>query len=214
IFHGQAQTPGYLDDYALLGLSFLTLAEATQEPVWQERAVRLAESLLKRFRRADGTLALSPADQELLIPPTDEGDTDQPSGTSAAVALLLRLSARTGQPQYAAAAQRVIEHIRGLVQAQPEAWPALVMALDEASRPAPLAGAPLPLRGQRGFGRPFPLPPDTGLTAPLPPSAAAEPLLRTADAVHVTGTLQTQDAHAALVVTLTLAPGYHVNANP
>jgi uncharacterized protein YyaL (SSP411 family) len=204
IFHGQAQTPGYLDDYALLGLSFLTLAEATQEPVWQERAVRLAESLLKRFRRADGTLALSSAEQELLIPPTDEGDTDQPSGTSAAVALLLRLSARTGQPQYAAAAQRVIEHIRGLVQAQPEAWPTLVVALDEASRPALAAGAPLPLRGQRG----------ASLTAPLPPSAAAEPLLRTADAVHVTGTLQTQDAHKALVVTLTLAPGYHVNAHP
>src|SRR5262249_7144754 len=44
-----------------------------------------------------------------------------------------------------------------------------------ASPAATRLASPLPLRGQRGFGRPVPLPPDTSLTAPLPQETPAAP---------------------------------------
>jgi uncharacterized protein YyaL (SSP411 family) len=40
IFRDRAQVQGYLNDYALLGIAFLSLADATRETVWRDRAVQ------------------------------------------------------------------------------------------------------------------------------------------------------------------------------
>ena len=55
IFRGRAAGAAYLDDYAMLGLGLLSLAEATGEQIWRERALLLADALLRQFRRPDGS---------------------------------------------------------------------------------------------------------------------------------------------------------------
>ncbi len=48
IFRGQAQTPGYLDDYALLGIAFLSLHAATADT----RMARQGSGARRRYARA------------------------------------------------------------------------------------------------------------------------------------------------------------------
>lgn len=42
IFQGEAQTDGFLQDYAALGVAFATLSEVTGDKSWKDRATRLA----------------------------------------------------------------------------------------------------------------------------------------------------------------------------
>src|SRR5262249_19583880 len=41
IFEGHPQTPGYLDDYALLGDGFMAMYDVTGERIWKQRAMML-----------------------------------------------------------------------------------------------------------------------------------------------------------------------------
>jgi uncharacterized protein YyaL (SSP411 family) len=118
IFRGRAQVHGYLDDYALLGIAFLNLGDATRETVWRERAARLAAALLSRFFR-EGILATTIAAADLVILPQDDGDNIMPSGTSATVELLARLQAATGKPDYADVVQRIVSGLASTVRDHP-----------------------------------------------------------------------------------------------
>ena len=94
IFEGRALTLGYLDDYALLGDGFIAMYDVTGEPIWEKRAIVLADSMLKRFGRENGAF-VSSEEHNLLIPVEDTEDDVYPSGTSAAIDLLLRLGRAT-----------------------------------------------------------------------------------------------------------------------
>lgn len=83
----------------------------------------LADALLRRFSGADGGLAISTGERQLLIVPEDSGDDIHPSGSSAAVALLLDLAAATGAPRYASAAARALRRLSRRIDARPEFWP-------------------------------------------------------------------------------------------
>ncbi len=98
VFEGHAQTPGYLDDYALLGDGFMVMYDVTGEQAYEQRAMMLADAMLKRFGRENGALASS-EEANLLIPVQDSQDDVYSSGTSAAVELLLRLGAATKDPR-------------------------------------------------------------------------------------------------------------------
>jgi uncharacterized protein len=87
IFRGEAAGEGFLDDYAMLGLAYLALGEATGDPVWVSRAQALASAILIRFIKPDGMIVISVADASLVTPVIDLDDHDMPSGTSAAYAL-------------------------------------------------------------------------------------------------------------------------------
>jgi len=78
--------------------------------------------------------------------PPEDGDNIYPSGSSAAVDLLLRLERSTGTTRYFDAARRVVDRLGHRLEDTPESWPALLLALDEndfapSTRPAngPLA---------------------------------------------------------------------------
>ena len=131
IFNGRAQTDAFLDDYALLGLGFVALYDATADTKWQERAGQLADDLLARFLRADGSLATTTAEKDLPMAPPEDGDNIYPSGTSAAVDLLLRLERSTGAARYIDAARGIVERLGPRLEDTPESWPALLLALDE-----------------------------------------------------------------------------------
>jgi hypothetical protein len=142
IFTGRAQTDAFLDDYALLGLGFLALHDATGDAQWLQHASRLADDLLTRFRRADGSLATTIAESELPMSPPEDGDNVYPSGSAAAVDLLLGLKQSTGDARYGDAAQAVVARLGHRLEEAPESWPSMLLALDEhdvaaSTRPAP-----------------------------------------------------------------------------
>ena len=131
IFNGRAQIDAFLDDYALLGLGYLALYDATKDTRWLERARRLADAFLARFLRSDGRLATTTAEDYLLMAPPEDGDNAYPCGSSAAVDLLLRLARSTGTARYGDAARQVVDRLGHRLEGSPESWPALVLALNE-----------------------------------------------------------------------------------
>ena len=187
-YRGTARGDGFLDDYALLGLGFLSLADATGEVIWRRRAAQLADDALNGFARSDASFATTKAEKDLVIAPEDAGDIVTPSGTSAMAGLLLRLSLERGGSQYRRAAERAVGRVAGAVNGQPDQWPTLVAATVKI-RP-----------GESVVG----------------PSAKPTPfaLLDTASHVKATAALRRRGAQEEVVVTLTIASGFHVNANP
>ena len=131
IFRGRAQIDAFADDYALFGLGMLGLHEATGNDIWLQRASRLADDLLTNFRRTDGSLAATTAEQDLPMSPPEDGDNIYPSGSSAAVDLLLRLARSTGKTRYFDAARGIVASLAARLEDTPESWPSLLLALDE-----------------------------------------------------------------------------------
>ena len=182
IFNGRAQTDAFLDDYALLGLGFLALYDATGGTKWLQRAGQLADDLLARFRRADGSLATTAAENDLPMSPPEDGDKIYPSGSSAVVDLLLRLHHSTGATRYIDGVRGIVERLGPRLEDAPESWPALLLALAE-----------------NDF-------------APSVHSASG-PLVTQA-VVRVSAAVKTGTDRDKIAVTLQIADGYHVNANP
>ncbi len=185
-YHGHAGTPGFLDDYALLGQAFLALHAATGDALWRTRAQQLADAMLQRFARPDGSLRPTSNAADLLVAPPVEGDQMRPSGQSAAVALLLGLSANGGQATYGKAAYRALSHLATQVDAQPYAWGSLLTTLTRPSLLAALNQAKASIKTSHA----------------LPSSA---------DHVHATAQLTSS---GALRVAIEIDKGYHINANP
>ena len=192
LFGGRAQVHGYLDDYAMLGIAILSLADATKETLWRDRATLLTKSMLRSFAQGD-TLAISVAASDLMIPPVDDGDHAAPSGSSAAIELLARMYAATGDQEYADAALRVVSHLSRMIQQNPSLWPSAVAAVNL-----------YPLSAERSPNR------DTD-SAGIGGSLTA---LTTAAHVHAFGNAGDAGNHDEIKVTVVIDEGYHVNANP
>ena len=123
IFQGEAAGEGFLDDYAMLGLGFLALGEATGDQVWFLRAQALASAIMTRFMRPDGLLVTSTADVNLIGPAMDLDDHEMPSGTSAAYALLAQLGKT--DPRYADPATKILARMADQIAAAPVNWASL-----------------------------------------------------------------------------------------
>ncbi len=198
LIDGRARGDGTLDDHALLAEGLLALSHVTGDPLWHARTAQLADAMLHRFAQPDGSLLASAA-HDLILPPRDTADDAQPSGTAAAIAVLLRLDA----PGDATAAFRAASWIGGAVAARPDAWPAAILAM--------VQGAAL-LR--QADSRRQDAPRTTALASPGAIPGAAFAMPDTALHVHADATLREYNGARELAVTLRVDPGYHVNANP
>ena len=179
LFQGEAAGEGFLDDYAMLGLAYLALGEATGEPGWVSRAQALASAILTRFINPDGLVVISVADASLVTPAIDLDDHDTPSATSAAYALLAQLGKTDAR--YAEAATKMLARMTNKIQSAPAAWASLT------------AYAAL-------YGQTVEAKTEAALDSAAHVKAAAQGVLY-AD-------------HDEILVTLTIDPGYHLNANP
>ncbi len=188
----KAEVDGYLEDYAMLGGGLLDLAAATKDDAWRARAAMLADAMLARFARPDGKLG---AGDGLIVTLGDDADTDVPSGTSAALALLSRLGQAPGGERFEAAAARLAVATSGQIAARPTAWPSAIAALarDPITPSSLAAAAPK-------------VPVAVASTAPVLPTVGVP---STADHVHVSARVEGD----AIAVTLRVDPGYHVNAH-
>jgi uncharacterized protein len=186
IFRGRAQGSGFLEDYALLGRSFLSLYQGTGEEVWLRRVRTLADALLHRFDPTGDAVMTSASDGDtLIVAPVEEGDGPYPSGTSAAVDLLARLGRATNVVHYINDAARIARQANG----HPEQWPTLIAAVSANN----LDTAPSP-----------------GAVA----TREDEPVGETARHVRASATSRSIGTYREVVITLDIEQGYHINANP
>jgi hypothetical protein len=133
VYKGEARGDGLLDDYALLGLGFIVLGEATGEPKWLTRAEALASTIMARFVAKDGVVLTSTADPRLIVRAVDLQDQDTPSATSSAYALLAHLG-RT-EPRYRESAIKIMAWMAPKLEASPGGWPSFVGSAAELGAP-------------------------------------------------------------------------------
>jgi uncharacterized protein len=192
IYRGQAQTAGYLDDYALLGVAFLSLYTVTADNVWRDRAETLAASMLERFSKG-GALVTTVATSGLLFALADDGDSTMPSGSSAALELLARLHKITGKAKYANSARQIMASLSGSVDQSPGLWSSAVATVNRHPQLAAATAAGRPRQAS--------------------PVQHREPL-GTAEVVHARGEARRAGDHVEIKVTVIVDKGYHINANP
>lgn len=197
IFNGSAaQTDGFLQDYASLGVGFMTLFEVTGDRIWQDRAARLADSMLDRFSQPDNSFSTTPNEKDLLIPIADEGDMEIPSGTSMAIDLLLRLHGASGEARYLDAATDAVRRLSGQFRDHPESWAYAVVSLNR---------YPLPLTGENMAAA-------NAAKATDAPGDLRTPV--SADHVRVAASEMSTPEGEAIVVTIKVDDDFHINANP
>jgi uncharacterized protein YyaL (SSP411 family) len=136
---GHAKVPAFLDDYAALVNSLVTLYEATFDERWIEEAVRLADILLARFADpAAGGFFLTADDQPTPLGRQKEWqDSATPSGNSLAAMALLRLGKLTGSTDFLESAVATLRAATNLMDRFPTAASQMLLALDLYLGPTP-----------------------------------------------------------------------------
>jgi len=177
VFRGTARGEALLEDYAMLGLAYLALGDASGEGIWANRARTLANIIVERFLAPDG-MVMTTSDDRLFVLARDVGDQYAPSGTSAAFALLARLGGY--EERFAQAANTTLARMASQIEAAPDRWASLVAHAASAS------------------------------VAPPPLSDS----LDSAAHVKAVALRERRGDQDVVVVTLTIDPGYHINANP
>ena len=89
------QTPGFLEDYAAMGVGLLTLYAATGEVRWFREADWIIRQIPERFAGDSGAMFTSESD-ELIKRPRDLFDNPLPSGNSLAAEAMLMLALYSG----------------------------------------------------------------------------------------------------------------------
>ncbi|MFN2441561.1 MAG: thioredoxin domain-containing protein [Thermoanaerobaculia bacterium] len=90
---GEAKIEGVLEDYAGVAWGLLHAFEATGERRFLDASRNLADQILARFANPGGGFFDTPSDgEQLMVRPRDGFDNATPSGSSLAIASLLRLA--------------------------------------------------------------------------------------------------------------------------
>ena len=136
--HGHAKLDAYLDDYASLANSLVSLYEANFNERWIDEAVRLMDIVLDKFADpAGGGFFYTASDHEQLIARTKElTDSSTPSGNALAANALLRLGRLLGRSDYLDAAERTLAAALPIMQRAPMAAGQMLLALDRYLGPA------------------------------------------------------------------------------
>jgi len=129
---GNADYPGYLDDYAFMVWGLLELYEATFEVAWLEKAILLNKSMIDIYwDKKDGGLFFTGEGNETLITRSkDVYDGAIPSGNSVAALNFIRLGRMTGDVELEQKAEQLIKTFAGHVMSYPAGFAQLLAALD------------------------------------------------------------------------------------
>jgi uncharacterized protein YyaL (SSP411 family) len=129
---GMAKLDAYLDDYAALADSLVTLYESTGNESWIDEAVRLMNIVLDKFADPAGSgFFYTASDHEQLLTRTKElTDSSTPSGNALAGTALLRLGKLLGRADYLDAAEAILEAAAPIMERAPMAAGQMLLALD------------------------------------------------------------------------------------
>jgi uncharacterized protein YyaL (SSP411 family) len=133
---GSARFNAYLEDYALIANAMIDTYEASLDPRYLEYAKQMADVILDRFvDHANGGFFFTSIDHEKLITRTKAAfDGSTPSGNSAAVMALLRLSEYSSDNRYANEAAKALKLFGALMEKQPFAFAHMLEAADRYNR--------------------------------------------------------------------------------
>ena len=111
VYKGKASIRGFLEDYACVCGALLDVFEEYPDELYLSTALRLGELMLEYFWDAkEGRFFMTPKDHETLIMrPASEYDLATPSGSSVAIASMMRLYQITAQKKFLDAAVRALE---------------------------------------------------------------------------------------------------------
>jgi len=129
---GRATVAGFLEDYAFMLESLLTLYEASFDERFFVWARELGDALIERFADVEhgGFFASGRDGEQLVVPRKEAEDHPIPAGASSAALGLLRLAALTGEQRYK---EHALAAIRLSIEAAPrfpESFAYLLCALD------------------------------------------------------------------------------------
>ncbi len=126
---GRARHDAVLEDHAHLADGLLALYEATFEEHWFVAARDLADLILAHFGADDGGFCDTADDAESLVArPRSLQDNAVPSGGAMAVAVLLRLSALTGEGRYRDAAEAALAPMQAIATEHPTGFGGWLLA--------------------------------------------------------------------------------------
>ncbi len=130
--NGTAKLDAYVDDYACLANSLVSLYEATFDERWIDAAVPLADVLMAQFEdRGHGGFFFTALDHEtLLTRQKDMQDSSVPSGNAMAALTLLRLGKLCGRTDFLDSARRAMEACLEIMKKAPSAAGQLLIAVD------------------------------------------------------------------------------------
>jgi uncharacterized protein YyaL (SSP411 family) len=136
--NGHAKLDAYLDDYAALANSLVSLYESNFKERWIDEAVQLMDIVLDKFADpAGGGFFYTASDHEQLIARTKElTDSSIPSGNSLAANALLRLGRLLGRSDYLDAAEQILAAAVPIMQRAPMAAGQMLLTLDLYMGPA------------------------------------------------------------------------------
>ncbi|MBN1430095.1 MAG: thioredoxin domain-containing protein [Anaerolineae bacterium] len=128
---GQAKYGGYLEDYAFFIEGLIELYQATLDGRWLEQSLALTETMIDLFWDDKAGFYDTARDHETLVArPQETTDNALPSGTSAAVAVLLRMAVLAGRPEWREPADRILAHLAPAIRQYPVAFCYLASQLD------------------------------------------------------------------------------------
>lgn len=128
---GESSIAGYLDDYAFLIWGLIELYESTYNPEYLEKSLELNEDMFKFFwDEKNGGFFLYGSDSEQLITrPKEIYDGAIPSGNSAAVLNMLRLSHLTPVYEFEDKIQKLFKNFASEVNSFPTAYSFLLCGI-------------------------------------------------------------------------------------
>jgi uncharacterized protein len=190
-----ARGTAFLDDYTYLVHGLLNLFDATGEKKWIGAAVELTDLAIKWHGEGErGGYFFAPSDGEKLFARAKDGyDGVQPSGNSQMARNLVRLAvaAATGNEKYRVLAENQLKQFGLTLSTNPGSIPTMTLALHEfvgAGTTATKSGGEIP--------------------APKNPKESAD-VVKAEIVVGIEN-----DGKRKVVVTLTIADGWHIYANP
>jgi hypothetical protein len=226
----------YLDDYAFLVDGLLALHDVTGRPEWLAEARQLTADQIDLFWDEDAGAFYFTSDhhEELLARTKNAYDSVLPSGNSVSVRNLVRLGRLTGEAEYAQRARQTLEVFAANMKQQPGSMTFLALALDEyltlaeASDAPPASSTALPTADSEQRDSAIEVlaakPPQQssgssreGDREPLVLAAQSDP--RRTDAkvsakAYLSVDKLTAGQTSRVAVVLTVAEGWHINANP
>ncbi|HET9984736.1 MAG TPA: thioredoxin domain-containing protein [Longimicrobiales bacterium] len=137
---GDGSVGAYLEDQALAAQALLDLFELTQDHDWLERAQRVADVMIARFRDDEGGFQDRPRGEAaparpLTDPHRPVTDSPYPSGNGVAALVLLRLGAHLVDSRYLEAGVRVLAVFAGSIPQMATSCATYLRALDWATSP-------------------------------------------------------------------------------
>jgi len=217
---GEARAPGCLDDYACLVEGLLGLYAATEEKKWLNAARRLTEQQNELFRdpRLKGYFFTSVDHEKLLARPKTWADTVLPSGNSVSARNLLRLAEWTGVETYRDQAREILELFGNDLGERPGAMSNMALALAEyVDRPDFLAtrrgNDVRRSRSAAGIALTSGGAPREKSAKPASSQGKAKPEV-VSGKVFLDVDRLPAGRSCRMLVHLTIADGWHVNANP